>query len=266
VLRVRPSAPPSDTTTAALADLQEKVDQEATYADRVARAKARWQAVDKSGKAFVEIKRLLTDMCWGSRRCMYCEDSLADEIEHFQPKDLYPEFVFSYENYLYACGPCNGPKNNRFGVLEPGKDEVTDVTRGRDDEVEPPLKGEPAFLNPRSDDPLDFLVLDITDTFLFRARPRVGARKKARAEYTIRELHLNDRSYLVEARRVGYAALVCALEAARTRKQEGKDLGPPRLSIEWTPHRSVWEAMKRQRAKVAELAELFEAVTEALDW
>ena len=33
-------------------------------------------------------------MCAGAKRCMYCEDSAADEVEHHLPKNLYPEFVF----------------------------------------------------------------------------------------------------------------------------------------------------------------------------
>ena len=54
----------------------------------------------------------LSAMCHGPRRCMYCEDSAADEVEHFRPTDLYPEFVFAWMNYLYACGPCNVRKKN----------------------------------------------------------------------------------------------------------------------------------------------------------
>ena len=51
---------------------------------------------------------------------MYCEDSVADEVEHFRPKDLYPDVVFAWRNYLYACGQCNGGKNNRFSIVRAG--------------------------------------------------------------------------------------------------------------------------------------------------
>jgi hypothetical protein len=37
---------------------------------------------------------------------------VTDEAEHINPKDLYLERVFDWANYLYACGPCNGPKSN----------------------------------------------------------------------------------------------------------------------------------------------------------
>ena len=36
---------------------------------------------------------------------MYCEDAPADEVEHFQPKDLYPEFVFSLEELPLRLRP-----------------------------------------------------------------------------------------------------------------------------------------------------------------
>ena len=49
---------------------------------------------------------------------MYCEDSVGDEVEHHRPKNLYPDHTFLWDNYLYACGPCNGPKNNRFAVFD----------------------------------------------------------------------------------------------------------------------------------------------------
>ena len=59
----------------------------------------------KENRTFAAVRKELADLCSGSRRCMYCDDSVADEVEHFRPKDLYPEVVFAWMNYLYACGP-----------------------------------------------------------------------------------------------------------------------------------------------------------------
>lgn len=267
MIRVRDrTSRPSQDDLDRLAELQEKVDAAGRYAARVEAAKARWGSTKKDDPPFVEIKKLLTAMCWGARRCTYCEDSVADEIEHFRPKDLYPEVVFDWANYLYACGPCNGPKNNQFGVLVGADETVTDVTRARKAAIEPPDEGDPALLDPRRDDPLDYLVLDLDDTFAFAAKPRLSPRKKARADYTIECLRLNDRPYLLEARRTAYAQLLSALEAAQARKKAGRDLGPPRHAIEHTSHRSVWEEMRRRGAKRAELRPLFEDVPEALTW
>ena len=198
-----------------LAALQAAVDRAGDYAARTEAAKAKWQATKKDGAPFVEVKTALEAMCSGHRRCAYCEDSVADEIEHFRPKDIYPEAVFHWENYLYACGPCNGPKNNHFAVIEADGDEVTDVTRARGAAIVPPPPGEPALLDPRVDDPLEYLFLDIVDTFTFRPRPRLPARKTARAMYTIETLHLNDRPYLPEGRRRTYESLVLILTGAR---------------------------------------------------
>lgn len=251
---------------AALVALQGRVTAKGSYDARVEDAKARWDSTKKDTAPFIAIKDRLTAMCWGARRCTYCEDSVADEIEHFRPKDLYPDVVFDWANYLYACGPCNGPKNNHFAVFAGNDDRVTDVTRAPKAPVLPPTDGAPALLDPRVDDPLEYLVLDLDDTFAFTARPRISARMKARAEYTIRCLRLNDRPYLIEARRTSHAALLVALEAARTRKREGRDLAPPRRAIQHTSHRSVWEEMKRRSTQQRELGQLFQDVPEALTW
>jgi hypothetical protein len=96
---------------------------------------------------------------------MYCEDAPADEVEHHSPKDLYPELVFTWRNYLYACGPCNGPKNNRFAVMDPADGRLIDVSRPRGAPVIPPAQGTLALLDPRRDDPMAFLMLDLRDTF-----------------------------------------------------------------------------------------------------
>lgn len=258
----------STSTLERLAALQADVDRAGDYAERTEAAKAKWQATKKDSATFVEVKTALEAMCSGHRRCAYCEDSVADEIEHFRPKDIYPEAVFRWENYLYACGPCNGPKNNHFAVIEADGDEVTDVTRARGASIVPPPSGEPALLDPRVDDPLEYLFLDIVDTFTFRPRARLSARKKARATYTIETLHLNDRPYLLEGRRTTYDTLVCALAAATAarRLDTEANLDRPARVVAGSPHRCVWEEMKRQATKLPELAPLFAAVPEAASW
>ena len=92
---------------------QAKVDEKASYAEQVAEAKRLFAARNTKGDAvFDVVKATLEQMCAGARRCAYCEDSMADEVEHVRPKDLYPEVVFAWANYVYACGPCNGPKSS----------------------------------------------------------------------------------------------------------------------------------------------------------
>lgn len=89
-----------------------------------------------------------------NQRCMYCEDSCADEVEHIRPKHLYPETTFVWTNYLYACGPCNGPKSPRYPLLVDGQVNLPD---GKS----PPSPGIDVLIDPRRDDPCEFLSVDL---------------------------------------------------------------------------------------------------------
>ena len=107
---------------------QAEIDAVNGYSQQVSKGKELWDS--KSATRFKEIRAVLTCMCVGIRRCSYCEDSVADEVEHIKPKDLYPGAVFDWSNYLYACGNCNGPKNNNYAVID-GAGVIVDVTRSR---------------------------------------------------------------------------------------------------------------------------------------
>lgn len=248
---------------------QADVDAATTYAERVERAKAAFARRNKdSDPAFKEIRRALAALCSGNRRCCYCEDSFADEVEHIQPKDLYPDLVFSWLNYLYACGPCNGPKNNRFAVILP-TGEQREVTRRRGDPVVPPIAGQPALINPRAEDPLRFLDLDILDTFLFLPAEGLFPNDVLRAEYTIDVLALNRREVLVQARRTAYGSYRARLHEYRRKAKRGDppiELDALATGLRTMDQPTVWAEMKRRHRVVPELAELFRAVPGALDW
>ncbi len=267
MLKVRAGVTLAHDALASLGALQASVDGEADYAARVDAAKRRWGNVKKSEHPFGAVKDALDAMCWGHRRCAYCEDSAADEIEHIWPKDLYPERVFDWENYLFACGPCNGPKGNAFAVFTPGATSPTTVSRPRNAAVVPPIAGDPVLLDPRRDDPLTYLRLDLVDTFYFTPLPPAGTRARERARYTIATLHLNDRPSVVEARRTAYDGLCAVLDALPARMGRGASITHLRRAIEHTTHRAVWEEMKRQHARIAELTLRFAlAPPEALSW
>jgi uncharacterized protein (TIGR02646 family) len=266
MLRVRSNITLSPGAAGELAALQSKVDGEPDYPSRVAAAKRRWESTRKGESPFAEVKTALDAMCWGHRRCVYCEDSLADEIEHFWPKDLYPDRVFAWENYLYACGPCNGPKGNAFAILPPGSVAAVEVARKKGDAVVPPIAGDPALLDPRRDDPLDYLELDLMETFRFRERPGIPPRARERARYTIVTLGLNDRSSVIEARRTAYEGLLAVLERVVSLVREGRSLDRARRVVENTSHRSVWEEMKRQHERLPELTLPFSVAPVALRW
>jgi 5-methylcytosine-specific restriction endonuclease McrA len=146
---------------------QADVDAAGDYATCVAAAKSTFKSRNRAtNPAFSAVRTKLTEMCSGIGRCMYCEDAPADEVEHHRPKDLYPELVFVWRNYLYACGPCNGPKNNRFARHRPDDPAVGQCLAPEEGAGRPACtRRAPALLDPRQEDPLDFLMLDLRDTF-----------------------------------------------------------------------------------------------------
>jgi uncharacterized protein (TIGR02646 family) len=252
-------------TLAGLQSLQDAVDGAGDYAARVAGAKKSWDRKPKS--VFDVVRAALTEMCSGVRRCCYCEDSLADEVEHMKPKDLYPEAAFRWENYVYACGPCNGPKNSKFAViLETGR-RVT-VTRKRNAPVVPPTPGEPALINPREEDPEDFLQLDLVTTFQFVPRPGLAGVDLEKANYTY-ELLFEGRDDMAATRREAYKDYLAHLRSYIKRRDEGapgEELNGLRDDILRRQHPSVWREMQRQPNSHPELAQAFAEAPEALKW
>lgn len=253
-----------------LKQLQKKVDDETTYPKRVEAAKKHFSQQNKIGnKTFDEVKKALTKMCSGARRCAYCEDSLADEVEHIKPKDLYPEVVFDWENYVYACGPCNGPKNNQYAIFSSATGLIVDVTRKRNQPVVPPESGESAFINPRLENALDFMALDLEDTFLFVVISDEDSPEYQKADYTIKVLRLNERDILSEARREAYGHYRARLKEyiqERDNNATTQKLNALKRSLLKMQHPTVWAEMKRQRDVIPELKTLFDSAPEALNW
>ena len=253
-----------------LRDWQAKIDGLPAYSDRVAAGKAKFSSRNTNRNAtFRHVREVLTGMCQGARRCAYCEDSVADEVEHIAPKDLYPEAVFSWDNYLYACGPCNGPKNNQFSVLVGDPSQLLDVTRPDEAPVTPPPTGAHALINPRFEDPLQFLFLDLLNTFTFLPVNGLSQANRLRAEYTIGVLRLNNRDYLVEARRIAFGTYRARMVEYVTEKTNGAtevELNRRRDELLKVGHQTVWREMQRQQAAYPALASLFNAAPESLAW
>ncbi|MGV8889812.1 MAG: HNH endonuclease [Pseudomonas sp.] len=251
-----------------LQGLQDEVNRLVGYEAQVAYAKSSWSR--KPAGLFTGLKARLAEMCSGNLRCVYCEDSLADEIEHMRPKDLYPEQAYVWGNYVLACGPCNGPKNNKFAVLG-NPLALMDITRKRGAAVVQPVAGRYALIDPRVEDPLEFLWLDFRTS---RYVPNTGDKASEtwiRAEYTINVLGLNKRDALVRGRKCAFSGYTSRLRTWLERRAH------------WTPeeqqafiddfrmerYRGVWQRMKRYRNGVPalnEVAELIEVAPEVLDW
>lgn len=263
-----PDMPLPADALAELERLQRGIDAIPAYEDRVAAAKAQFGRRNTARDTLFQIVRdTLAKMCQGPRRCGYCEDSAADEVEHVRPKDLYPEVVFAWANYLYACGPCNGPKNNKFAVFSTASGQLVHVTRRRGAPVTPPESGDPVLIDPRTEDPLEWMELDLLDTFCFVPTGAPGSHAAKRAQYTIDVLRLNSREYLAEARRAAFGNYFrWAWDYVRSRDAGN---GPAALddlqeSLRWMTHRTVWHEMQRQRKTIPHLKDLFGAAPELL--
>lgn len=57
-------------------------------------------------------------------KCAYCETKLQTkdsymQVEHFKPKDIYPDDVVSWDNLLPSCSRCNTKKGKHDVVVSP---------------------------------------------------------------------------------------------------------------------------------------------------
>ncbi|MDT1064780.1 hypothetical protein RM190_23220 [Paracoccus sp. CPCC 101403] len=251
-----------------LGNYQEEMDQAGNYSDRVATAKSAFSSRNRRTNAiFQNVREALAKMAGEAVRCAYCEDSAADEVEHVKPKDLYPESVFRWPNYVYACGPCNGRKLNSFSIIDAAGVRV-DVTRPRRAPVIAPLDGLPALIDPRSEDPLQFFDMDLQGTFFVLEALDLSPLDEARATFTIELLGLN-RDLLLTTRRdayLGYRARLSEYAAKAEQGAENSELDAIRSSLLSSPHPTVWEEMKRQAHLIEELQILFASVPAAMAW
>ncbi len=117
--------PLSEATREHLANRQAQVDAEAGREAQVRKAVSLWKSKkgSQAGKdAFAEVEGTLVEMCNAPRRCMYCEDSAAWDVEHVKPKSSYPQAAFYWDNFLLACSTCNTRfKGSKYheGFLDP---------------------------------------------------------------------------------------------------------------------------------------------------
>jgi len=262
------SLPPE--TQSGLDKLQKQINKLKKYEQRVAEAKKLFAKRNKANdKIFKFVRAMLEEMCSGPRRCAYCEDSEADEVEHVKPKDLYPEVVFVWGNYVYACGHCNRLKSNQFAVFSRNTGKLVVVTRKAGDPIVPPELGDPVMINPRREDPLDFMQPDLLGTFEFGPYSKAKSEEQERGDYTIKLLRLNKRKILPELRQIAYEAFVDKLERYIKKRDGGASRAEPDRIIRFLQrmnHQAVWQEIKRRYKVIPELKALFDQAPEALDW
>jgi hypothetical protein len=235
------------TDVEALRELQNGIDVIVSYADQVAAAR---DAFDKKPSAlFKRIRSALAKSCGELERCVYCEDSNADEVEHISPKKFFPEKTFYEGNYVFVCGRCNPIKRENFSILHSGGWIDLECHRKAYGIVAPP-KGTSRFIDPIIETPMSFLWLDILGgTFFFTELPEEGTIEFERANYTITTLRLNDRGALVKSRKVAYTGFMDRMHRYIDDKNCGKPIDILRnrlIDIYLTPHQTVRLEIGRQ--------------------
>ena len=63
------------------------------------------------------------DLCRAfSGLCAYCEEGDRGEVDHFRPKSKFPQRVYQWSNWVFACHDCNRSKGDKWppnGYVDP---------------------------------------------------------------------------------------------------------------------------------------------------
>lgn len=169
-----------------LALLDARTQQVLAAADPKEEAQRLWKQQDN--KAFEEVRSTLASMATGRQRCMYCEDSAATDIEHFWPKSRYPEWAFTWANYLLACSGCNSNHKREQFPLD--------------------VSGGPLLIDPSAEDPRDHLILSVT-TGKYQPRKH-GGQESPKGQKSI-EIFGLDRDILEKGRQDAWNTLPALL-------------------------------------------------------
>lgn len=282
----------SQTTQNELDKLQGIVDAKTTFAEQAGEAKRLWnkKTTTKEGKqAFGEIKTSLVEITVANGICNYCECDRASDIEHIHPKSFFPELTFIWENYLLACKKCNTENKLDKCYVVDSIGNIQLLKRG----TQPPANSTVAFINPRIENPHDFMILNL-NTYKFLVLKNLSEENQWKAKQTIEILKLNDDEVLIGAREAAEEFFMQKMERltkilAANSNAELKDIIYPRdgridmvlslqdnknkieegfkKSIQTHKHPSVWYAIKMVQSKVnPKWQNLFSQIPQALNW
>jgi 5-methylcytosine-specific restriction endonuclease McrA len=245
--------------------LNQPITSKLIFEEQVVEAKRQWDSKNNTveGKTvFTQIRDLLKKMSACEEHCVYCEAGIADEIEHIFPKRLYPQKTFLWENYLYACGICNGTyKNDKFAIFD--NHTFIDISPKRSNYIEPQNE-DAVFISPRAENPMDSIILDF-ETFFFVPFAQKNSKEYQRAYYTINTVLSLNRPVLVKARRNAFAHYQNYLIAYRNANR-GAEKRKYKKEILTASHPTVWEEMKRQQIWTPSISNLFVGIVEVLAW
>lgn len=271
------------TSLAFLGANQSTIDAEPTFATRKATANALWKKKEEGegATAFQEIKEKLKQMAVGGSYCNYCEQDriMPTTIEHIRPKSTFPAYAFKWANFTAVCENCNmGFKKAQMAVFSPaGSATVKNVGQKE------PVSDDLAFIDPRAEDPMDLMILDLEDfQFYPTIDPLIDPRAKEKVAKTISILHLNEQ--LPKCRKKAFdhykarLAEYCKVQNANTHQEiVAATHGNPKVeldkpleeernrilhgieqSIREETHQTVWREMIRQPHNLSpELRDLF---------
>ena len=105
--------------------------------------------------------------------CGYCEEFDRGTTDHFRPKSKFPDRVYEWSNWVFACHSCNSMKSDKwpkFGYVDP-------------------------CAISRQARPETFFVFDLR-TGEICAHPGLSIRRKRKATQTIRDINLNESAHL----------------------------------------------------------------------
>lgn len=89
---------------------------------------AYYQGVDGNKPSDSRWRDFLDDLCRAfSGLCAYCEERDKGEIDHFRPKSKFPERVYQWSNWIFACHNCNQSKREKWppiGYADPCSDSI----------------------------------------------------------------------------------------------------------------------------------------------
>lgn len=242
----------SSSTMNDLATKQAQINALATRADRYKLAISLFSA--KSNDAFREVKQILGQMSPPGKACFYCERDRYRDIEHVRPKRHFPEYCFDWQNYVYACTICNqGFKSDKYAVFDEDN-KVIEFDRSLPITDPVPI-GLHVLIDPRSENPLDFLQLDLhTGRFI----PIGDSVQKKRGEYTRDLFELNESS-LATIRKAAFQNFVHYLTMLKAAKLENDLLASTNIlaEIRKLNHPTVLVEMRRQSNHYQLLEDLF---------
>jgi len=290
-----PSNPLDATLAQSLSKIQSDVDAKIPFVEKVAEAARSWD--NKPVSVFNPLKSHLTATCISDRICNHCEQDEAADIEHIYPKSHFPEKSFQWDNYIPACKKCNTDvKNDHFAVFAPtGSTSIPLPERQKKGARIAPITGDGVLLNPRIEDPMAYLWLElrpINNQLLFvPLDTKKASRSPIRASCTQKLLPLN-RSQLATSRYqaanyfisvLGMYVKVKTCRSFEALDEATNDFRPINTAIPFIqeqqsiltslkadiphyPHPTVWAELKRQRADLRKARTIFEQIPEALQW